>query len=245
MFDIFDKYQASLFLNASEIVPSPDVISPLLNIFRDKGFVPTTFQEIGPQSPTPHVRLRLNSPNNEWGINFASHRLDIEKNSVVAAGKNIGEVEVFVDEVIDFIGRILGHFNKIGRRLSIITSGMLQEMSNERLDSIYDKFFRPLPFYRQALPFEWNYRSAVRSAIKIKNHDEKINVITSINRVRGQLMEPQRITKFDRIQVAFDINTLAEKDTDRFSVELLKEFFEGALNVRATIIKEIKETIDG
>lgn len=244
MFDILDKYQASLFLNASEIVPSPDVISALLNIFRDKGFVPTTFQEIGPQSPTPRVRLRLNSPNNEWGINFATHRLDIEKNPVVAAGKNIGKINAFVDDVIDFIGRILSHFNKKGRRLSIITSGMLKEMSNERLDSIYNKLFRPLPFYRQTLPFEWNYRSAVRSVIKIDNYDEEINVITSINRVRGQLMEPQHITKFDRIQVAFDINTLAEKDTDRFSVESLKEFFEGALNVRTKIIKEIKEMID-
>ena len=245
MFDIFGRYQASIFLRASEIVPSPDVISPLLNIFRDKGFLPTTFQEIGPQSPAPQVRLRLNSPNNEWGINFASHRIDIEKNPVLAAGKNIGEIEVFVDEVIDFIGRILGHFNKKGHRLSIITSGMLREMSHDRLDSIYNKLFCPLPFYKQILPFEWNSRSATQSAINLENHDEKINVITSINRVRGQLIEPQRVMQFDRIEVGFDINTLAEENTDRFSVESLKEFFEGALNVRATIIEEIKETIDG
>lgn len=245
MFDILGRYQASLFLKASEIVPSPDVISPLLNMFRDKGFLPTTFQEIGPQSPAPQVRLRLNSPNNEWGINFASRRIDIEKNPVVAAGKNIGEVRVFADEVIDFLGRILGHFNKKGHRLSIITSGMLREMSHDRLDSIRKKVFRPLPFYEQTLPFEWNSRSAARSAINIENHDEKINVITSINRVRGQFMEPQRVMPFDRIEVAFDINTLAEEDADRFSVESLKEFFEGTLNVRATIIEEIKEMIDG
>lgn len=42
MFEILNKYQVSLFLKASEIVPSPDVISPLLNMFRDKGFLPTT-----------------------------------------------------------------------------------------------------------------------------------------------------------------------------------------------------------
>ena len=245
MFDILGRYQASLFLKASGIVPSPDVISPLLNIFRDKGFLPTTFQEIGPQSPALQVRLRLNSPNNEWGINFASHSIDIEKNPVVAAGKNIGKVEVFVDEVIDFIGRILGHFNKKGHRLSIITSGMLREMSHDRLDLIHNKVFRPMPFYEQTLPFEWNSRSVAQSAINIENHDEKINVITSINRVRGQSIEPQRVMQFDRIQVAFDINTLAEEDTDRFSVESLKEFFEGALNIRATIIEEIKEIIDG
>jgi hypothetical protein len=245
MFDILTKYQASLFLKSSEILPSPDIISPLLNMFRDKGFLPTTFQEIDSVHPSLQVRLRLNSSNNEWGINFGSDRIYIEKNPVATAGKNMGDVNDFADEVTDFIGRILNHFNKKGYRLSIITAGMLREMSYDQLDSIHKKIFRPLPFYKETLPFEWNSRSASQSAINIENHDEKINVITSINRVRGQSIEPNLVMKLDRIEVAFDINTLSEENTDRFSVKSLKEFFKGALTVRDAIIEQIKEMING
>ncbi len=245
MFDVIGKYQASLFLNASQIVPSTDVITSLLNIFRDKGFLPTTFQEIGSTSPAPQVRLRLSSPNNEWVINFASRRIDIEKNPVSTAGKNIGKVEVFVENAIDFISRIIGHFNRKGNRLSVITSGLLREMSDKKFNEIYNKLFHPLPFYREAVPFEWISRSAARKTIKINDNDEEINVITNINKVRGQFMEPNRVIPFERIEVAFDINTLAENDKNRFSEESLISFFQGALDVRTAIIKEIKDTYNG
>ena len=189
--------------------------------------------------------MRLNSPNNEWRINFGSRRIDIVKVAVVPAGKNVGEVEVFVDEVIDFVGRILGHFKKKGHRLSFVTSGMLPEMSSDRIDSIYSKLFLPLPFYKRPLPFEWSSSFASKSATNIEGHDETLNVITSIKRMSGQFVEPERMVPFDRIEVAFDINTAAEEDTDRFSVESLKEFFQEALKARATIIEQIMELIDG
>ena len=201
--------------------------------------MPNTFQEISPQSPSPQLRLRLNSQNNEWGINFANYRIDIEKNPVTANGNNIGNTKDFIDEATDFISRILNHFNKEGHRVSLITSGFLQQMSDEQLDSIYNKLFNPLPFYNEEKSFEWNYRSVAHSTITIEDHDEKINVITNINRVRGQLAVPQGITVFDRIEVMFDINTIAEEDKKRFSATSLKDFFENALDVRDTILNQI------
>jgi hypothetical protein len=87
-------------------------------MFRDKGLLPTTFQQLGPQSPTPLVRLRLNSQNKEWVINFASHRIDIEKNPVLAAGKNMGDVEEFAKDANDFFSRILGYLKKRGQSKS-------------------------------------------------------------------------------------------------------------------------------
>jgi hypothetical protein len=215
----------------------------LLEIFKDKGLLPTTFQEIGPNSPATQVRLRLNSPNNEWAINFASRRIDVEKNPVEAAGKNMGDVDVFINDVIDFMTRILERFPKKGNRLSIITSGMLREMKEKRLDSIYEKLFRPLPFYSNPLPFEWNHRTVTRRGVKIEGIDEQINVITNINRVRGNLMEPGHILPFDRIEIGFDINTLAEEDANRFSINSMKEFMEHALIIRNDIAREIEGII--
>lgn len=245
MFGILNKYQVSFFLKASEIVPSPEVISTLLNMFHDKGLLPTTFQEIGPESPAMQVRLRLNSPNNEWGINFASHRIDIEKNPVVADGANLGDLQAFCDEATDFLGRILGHFKKKGYRLSIMTSGMLREMNKNKLDSIYRKLFRPLPFYEATSPFEWNSRSVSNSVININKQEEQLNVITAINRLRGQFFGPTGVIPFERIDVSFDINTIPEHDENRFSFDSLKDFSEGALKVRATIIDQIRDIIYG
>jgi len=243
MFDIIGKYRASMFLNASDIIPTPEIISSLLDIFKDKGLLPTTFQEIGSDSPAMQLRLRLNSPSNEWAINFASRRIDIEKNPVEAAGKNMGDVDVFINDVIDLMARILKHFHKKGNRLSIVTSGLLREMRGKHLDSIYKKLFYPLPFYKEPLPFEWNHRSATRKDIKIEGIDEKINVITSINRVRGKFMKPDRLLPFDRIEIAFDINTLAEEGANRFSIHSMKEFLEHTLVIRNSIVKEIEGVI--
>jgi hypothetical protein len=247
MFDILERYQASFFVKTTDIIPSPEVISTLLNMFSDKGFLPTTFQEIGPQSPSPQVRLRLNSKNNEWGINFASHRIDIEKNPVVAAGKNVGDVETFAKETKDFFSRILGHFRKKGHRLSIITSGMLKEMTHKELLEVFTKLFRPLPFYERDMPFEWKCRYVARSEKKhIEESSEPLNVITNINRVKGQLLDPTSYaTEFERIEVAFDINTIAENEDTRFNAESFDDFFNSALDIRSDILNQIRKVIYG
>lgn len=243
MFDILERYQASFFVKATDIIPSPEVISILLNMFSDKGFLPTTFQEIGLQSPSPQVRLRLNSKNNEWGINFASHRIDIEKNPVVAAGKNVGDVETFVKETKDFFSRILGHFRKKGHRLSIITSGMLKEMTHKELLEVYTKLFRPLPFYEQNMPFEWKCRSVAKSEKHIKKTGP-LNVITNINRVKGKLFDPTNYApEFERIEVSFDINTIPENEDARFNAESFNDFFSSALDIRSDILNQIRKVI--
>lgn len=245
MFDILEKYRAIFFAKAVEIVPSPDVISTLLNMFSDKGLLPTTFQEIGPQSRVPLVRLRLNSPNNEWGINFASDHIDIEKNLTLAAARNMGDVADFTKDAKAFFSRILEQFKKKGHRLAIITTGMLQEMTDKQLSNIFTKLFRPLPFYKRAMPFEWNARCVSKSTKLIGEASESINVITSINRIQGQLSEPDRVTQFDRIQVAFDINTAAENDDNRFTAESFKDFFDSALQVRSEILDQIQGIVNG
>lgn len=245
MFDVLGKYQASLFVKSTEIVPSPDVISTLLKMFSDKELLPSTFQEIGPQSLTPQVRLRLNSQNNEWGINFATNRIDIEKNPVLPGGKNLGDLRDFVKDVKDFFSRILGQYKKKGNRLSLITAGMLCEMTEEQLSGIYTKLFRPLPFYEETMPFEWNQRCASKYEKQIGSEIEQLNVITNISRIKGQFVDLERVTQFDRIEVTFDINTAAENDENRFNIEMFDEFLFSAIDVRSRILEQIRGVVNG
>lgn len=239
MFEINGKYQASVFVKTNDMNPTPEVISELLKMFRDKELLPTTFQEISNESPIPAVRLRLNSQNKEWVINFSGARIDIEKNPTDPSGKNLGSIEDFANDASDFFGRIFRKFHKKGHRLSLITAGILEEMNQEKLKEMYTKVFNPLPFYAVSEPFEWSSRSVAHSEIDFGEVNEKINVITNINRVRGQLLDKAQLSNFDRIEVAFDINTISENDENRFSEENLETFFTSVIKTRASIMEEI------
>ncbi len=116
-------------------------------------------------------------------------------------------------------------------------------MTHEQLAEIYTKLFQPIPFYEQAIPHEWNCRSVSRSEIHIGESMETINVITDINRIHGRLAESTSVTKFDRILIAFDINTHAENDDNRFTAESLNDFFANALQIRSAILDQIRSVV--
>ena len=153
-------------------------------------------------------------------------------------------MEAFAEDTKDFFSRILRHFKKKGHRLSILTSGVLREMTHEQLLKIYAKLFRSLPFYEQAIPFEWNYRCVSKSEIQIGEASEQINVITSINRIKGQILEPSSVKQFERIEVGFDINTIAENKDNRFTAESFKDFFDSALRTRYEILNQIRDIVN-
>jgi len=244
MFDIIGKYQASVFGNLADISPSPELISKLLMLFKDKNLLPSTFQEISAHTPRPQTRLRLSSQNNEWNLNFATRRLDIEKNATDPKGQNVGTGEEFAEQVHEFFNRILTEFRKKGNRISLITSGLLKEMPEEKLADIYGRLFNPIPFYGDNPPFEWNTRSVARKTLEINRIQESINVITDINRVRGQLMQPNNSLEFDRIAIGFDINTIQENQETRFSVDEIESFFSGANEIRNQILKDLEVFLD-
>ena len=117
-------------------------------------------------------------------------------------------------------------------------------MDPARIDSLYKELFHPLYFYEKTLPFEWSQRNVAHSFIKVKNKNEKLNVITTISRVKGTFFEPDAALQFDRIEVGFDINTIDEHTENRFSKDSLKEFFKEALIVRNEIAEEIRVKLD-
>jgi hypothetical protein len=117
-------------------------------------------------------------------------------------------------------------------------------MPEEKLADIYDRLFNPIPFYGDNPPFEWNTRSVARKTLEINSIQESINVITDINRVRGQLMQHNNSLEFDRIAIGFDINTIQENQETRFSVDAIESFFSGANEIRNQILKDLEVFLD-
>lgn len=245
MIDIPGTYQAVFFSNNSDITPSADTIPVFLTSFRDKGFLPNTFQEIEitPTGPRPQTRLRLAPPDEEWDIEIAARRINIKKNAIKPKGLNMGTVEDFIKEVVDFFRRIQTGFPRKANRLSLITVGLLREMSKERLEQIYARLFRPVTFYVQNPPIEWELTSVAKVTKTITDSQEKFNVNTRIKRIRGRLTETSGIIPFDRIQLLFDINTLPAREP-RFDIEAVSDFFSKAGELRATLLKQLEEFLN-
>ncbi len=245
MIEITGKHRASIFLPAADITPSPDTVSKLLNLFKEEGLLPNTFQEIGAQGLTPTPRLWLNTPNNEWAIHFASNRIDIEQNPVDENGSNIGSSSDFKNTAHEYFTRILSEFNKKFNRISLVTSGLTKQFSEDKLNEICQKLFVLIPKYIDNPPFEWNSRLVSRQNITIDDLKEVLNIITNINRIRGQIINNNKILEFDRIELSIEINTIAENPELRFTNNSLQGFFDKAISIQDGLLTEIEEHIVG
>lgn len=242
MIEIVEKYQASVFGNFADIKPTTDIITKVIALFGDKGFIPSTFQEITQFIAPPQLRLRILSQNSEWNINFATQRIDIEKNPLDHKGTNLGPLEDFTKECSELFNRIFSEFNKKANRVSLITSGLLNEMTKDKLDNIYCLVFKPISFYDKNTPFEWGYRSVAKIDLTLPKWKEYINVITLIKRVIGQIMRNGidiDTFNFDRIEVSFDINTVPDNQETRFDIQFINQFFSEAINIRTTILQNL------
>lgn len=207
MIDIKLKYQATIFLNASDLNAIPKNINELMIEFTDKGFIPNIFQEISSNNPTPQNRFKLQSPNNEWTVMLGSTRIDIDQNPINLKGTNITDVSNFCKESKDIFTRILKKFPRKGNRISVVSRCLLNEMSNEQLDIIYHKLFSSPPLYQKNTPFEWNWRAVSRINKKIGSNEEEFNFITTLNRINGEIRNGNNVSTIDRIELGLDLNS--------------------------------------
>jgi len=243
MIDIKNLFQASIFVNAEDITPSPDVMTDLIGLFKDKGFIPTTFQAVNLAVGSAQLRVRLMTPNNEWNVSFAANRIDVTKLAIDYKGSNLGELDVFCTEASNLFERIINKYHKRANRLSFNSNFLLEEMTSNRLSEIYYKLFKPFDFYKENIPFEWNWRTASRISHTIDNLTDVLNIITLINRMRGEIILRDMPTVIDRLQLSFDINTTDLNVDYRFELSHMKYFFENAPKIHETLCRQIEDCI--
>lgn len=245
MIDIKLKYQAGIFVNAEDILPTPDIITSFLQIFRADNLIPNTFQELNPNNPKSQVRLRLSTPNNEWAIAFATNRIDVTKNPTDPKGSNLGTPDDFCSNAIGFFTKIVNQFPKKANRLALITTQLLEEMTEDKLSSVYTKLFDSPKFYKDNPPYEWNWRAVSEIPVQISDLKDKINVITIINRVQGDMTYPEGMTVFDRLLLSLDINTSRKLTESRFDITHIKDYFQQVHKIHESLSSQIMEYIDG
>ncbi len=238
MFDHVAHYQFSFFSPEAHVEPSPDNIERLLKAFKDKGFIPTTVQElhVGEDFNTS-LHLQMITRDNGWKIDFESKRVLLTKENV--PNVSIGTSNEFRLEVEEIFSRLLSIIPFNGTRLSFVTKGLLPEMSQESLKIIHSRFMDLPQFYVEKVPFQWSTRNIAQLDIQIRDKTETINVITDISRIQGSFKEKEGFQRFDRIEVGFDINTYQKNITVRFALEDIGNFLTQAIKISERIQKEI------
>lgn len=243
MIDVKMQYQLIVFANISDVKPVPDTIAALIEMFRSRGFIPSTFQELPIAAlAASELRLKLSSPDNEWGVRFGTKRIVVEKNPTDRRGSNLGEEGTFVRTALDIVQTFLGRYSRRASRVALITGYLLDEMAEPALANSYLGLFRPPAFYTENQPFEWNWRSVSRiPAPGIVA--EGINVITSVNRLQGTFGPDPELVPFDRIQLSFDINTSGDNPEGRFEIADIGAISDRLLELHGQMLAAMLEHI--
>ncbi|MDR1089536.1 MAG: hypothetical protein LBL79_00535 [Prevotella sp.] len=243
MIDIKVRYQAVAFVPSIEA--SPNNMSQLMGLFADKGLVPTTYQEvaIAPLPSQPQLRFSLQSPNNEWNIRFGINRIDVLKNAINGKGDNIGSIEQFCSDASDIFTKIYSKHPQKANRLGLSSNVLLEEMTDEKLNDVYNKLFNPIKLYSDNKPLEWNSRVNSRIQKEVNSVNEQINFISEINRASGLLNIDQKLVPIDRIAINLDINTIPNNIENRFGEAEVVDFYKSVFAWHNELLNEIIEKI--
>lgn len=247
MIDYPTRYQFGFYAPDTHKEPDPEIIGRLLDAFKNKGFIPTTEQEFQivtdpPARPTTRLQLQFTSPGQEWNLAFEPHRLLLKKENVPET--EMGSARDFCKETEEVFRLLLDAIPFSGTRLSFASNGLLAEMSPQELVDANKRILNSIPFYARNCAHQWTTRNVARVDVSLGEKTETLNVITDINRVQGTIPRDGEPVPFDRIQIAFDINTYQEKNEQRFGVEDVGLFLKIALEKSERILEEIERKLN-
>jgi hypothetical protein len=229
------KYQIALFGSFEDISPKPDVLKYFIDAFADKQLIPTTFQELAPTGLLN--RMSLKSTDDVWNIEFSSNRIDIHKSNQDIGVTKMNSLDDFISDSNFIIEKIIAKFPKKFNRLALVTQHLFREMKEDEMQSIFHNTVKTIELYKKNIPAEWNNRVVTRIPEKVNDKTEIFNVISEINRIKGNIRINSSPTPIDRVELKFDINTYQINTEYRFEIDDIKAFL-----VRANEIEKQLET---
>lgn len=235
------KYQAAIFTNATDIVPKPDTLTYFIQKFSDKELIPGTFQEIGPGGVSE--RFNLKDTNGVWSIEFNSNRIDIIKVNSNIGVTELSSIDDFVKEVKNISEIILNKFSRKAHRLALVNTYIIMDLDNKDYSRVFTKLFNPIPTYKNNDRSEWGSRMVSRIENTFGDKKELHNVITEINRLKGNLNIKSNTENVERIQAKLDINTYQGNSEPRFDFADMVSFFDQTAKWQNSLKEEINSII--
>ena len=233
------NYQYTLFGEFSDIKPEDsDIIIKLMTIFNGENFMPASFQEFSMNMVPPKMDNRISLINKDGvTINIGNSRIDL----IVAYNEQGKYKDMDITEIttkaIEMLNKLLREFNKTCNRIALNTMQILSSDESRNVIQKYDGMEQIIKYYNENKPFEWNQRFVAKK--HCEKISEEINVITNINKTKGQLANNNSVILFDGIMLQFDINTLPDKLNYRFGTKEVQEFFESVISEKEKIEKNL------
>lgn len=238
-------FQVNLFGDFKDITPTADNVTKFLFIISQHNLLPNTFNEINPNFPgSSNPRLSFNSIRKDFNIEIPSDRISISQ-SINIFEPEQPTLEKFVETVKEILTELFRVIDKKSNRLAFITNSLGHKMTDDKLESMYEKFNNLNFIYDTERPFEWSTKAVVKNQINLNALNETINVITEVSRVQGQFINSATDEiDFDRLHLKFDINTNIENSSQRFDFSDFSTFIEQSMSKRQALLTKITEKID-
>ena len=240
MFDTAILYQAGFYASLDELNANASLMVELTKAFSEYGFIPSNSRLVNLDQPQHFIlRPKLISEGQEWEIDFEPGRFLIKSNRT----PNIEccSSEEFQTKATKFLEILTTLFPYEGTRLSFVAKGLLSQIESDLLNK-FNCSGRLMAFYKNHSPVEWISRQNSRLDIHIMDYNEQINVITELSRIQGLIVKEEIETPIDRVQVLFDINTVAGNRTPRFHFAEFDAFISSSISKAKEILCEIEES---
>ena len=240
------NYQFSLFGDFSDITPnnSQDIID-LLNLYKDKNFIPSIFQEIPAEIIPAKSNNRIMLSNADgWNMNIGNVRIDLSITYNEKGKYSDMNIDNIINEAKEIFEKILKLYQKKCNRIALNTTFLFEDEESKKISNKYNKRGSLIKFYNENESEEWNERYI--SQIKEKKFDDEIiNIGTALNKTSGEIgIGNKTITFNDRIILQFDINTSPRITTHRFDIQKVNTFFDIPKAYKDRLETDIQEIID-
>lgn len=232
------------FFCSHDVVPRPKTIAKIITELGEFDFLPSTVQaiQLGPEpEPTQALHLQLFTQDKQWTVDFEPHRFLIQRNAVTSEESRYADD--FAPRTIRILRRLNDLYSGSATRLSFVTKGLCGEMSKNELNHAHKNLFSLPVLFHESDPVEWSMRQVIRREEPVNGKSEQLNVVADLSRIQGEIVNEPNSPRIDRIQIGMDINTLHEKQEQRFTPDDVGSFIEAAMRNTHAFEKDIEKLI--
>ena len=230
------KLSSSFFCNLRELdAKNKGTFKGLMDAFGDLDIIPSTFQEVSPTGVSLRPQLQIDSLN--VVVEFQSEKIVITKRCQSFPFDAAEFSKNFISTSLDIVSKFLRIYNKKFTRLSLINE-YLFDPDSINVNETHNKVFSDTGC--RGVPFEWSFRDGVSESHNFEGLNEDLNLIRSLKRVQGTVVNNGLETPFDTLAVTIDINTKNEKTADRFELSHSRSFLE----LTDTFANEMRNNLD-
>lgn len=222
------NYQLNIFGNFENLSPTSDLITYLLTNLKDFNFLPTLINEFTINGQTIN-KLALKTLDNCFTVEFKTNVITISFNKVNDNNENIN-VSDFISKYVRIFYVVNEYISLKANRLSLVTKYLYEFEDEHKIIEYYNLLFKVNQFLANNAIVEWNYRVVTNDFIEL-NESEKLNLITSINKVELYKLEDFINNNLNQglknaLEFNFDINTHHSKLNERFHINEILNFYE-------------------